>query len=304
MPSALTTNGPGERLTDAVVFCHVRSWMTGYRLVSVPFADHCEPLVDGKGHYDSILLDLKNKCDCGQGRYIEIRSSAQKFANELEMTGVASFCLHTIDLRPPLGKLFDTFHRNSIQRKIARADREGVAYTEGTSEQLLRDFYRLMVLTRRRHRLPPQPLSWFQNLIACLGDTLKVRLAMYQGKAVAGILTISYKSSMTYKYGCSDPAFHRFGSMQLLLWRAVQEAKNRGLLEFDMGKTEFANHGLLTFKDHWGGRRSSLIYRRYPAVGPQRAVESRAMRIAKLIFSRMPIKLLPTAGRIVYRHIA
>jgi hypothetical protein len=92
--------------------------------------------------------------------------------------------------------------------------------------------------------------------------------------------------------------------MQLLLWRAVQEAKNKGLLEFDMGRTEFDNPGLLTFKDHWGGRRSTLTYQRYPALESQRTVEGRAMRIAKLIFSRMPIRLLPTAGRIVYRHIA
>ena len=127
MPSALTTNGPGEHLTDALVFCHVRSWMTGHRLVSVPFADHCEPLVDSKENCASILLHLKSRCHCEHGRYIEIRAGAQNFAKEFEMSEAASFCLHTIDLRPPLCELFDALHHNSIQRKIARADREGVA---------------------------------------------------------------------------------------------------------------------------------------------------------------------------------
>src|SRR5262245_48008469 len=45
-PVALTTSAPGLPLRNALVFCPVRSWLTGARLVSLPFSDHCEPLVD------------------------------------------------------------------------------------------------------------------------------------------------------------------------------------------------------------------------------------------------------------------
>src|SRR5215213_892093 len=44
-PVAYTTSAPGGNLHNAVVLCEVRSWLTGRRLVSIPFADHCEPLV-------------------------------------------------------------------------------------------------------------------------------------------------------------------------------------------------------------------------------------------------------------------
>src|SRR5262245_3997897 len=44
-PVAFTTEPPGCDLRSAIVFCHVRSWLTGRRLVSLPFSDHCEPLV-------------------------------------------------------------------------------------------------------------------------------------------------------------------------------------------------------------------------------------------------------------------
>ena len=46
-PIAFTTSAPGTPLADGVVMCKVRSWLTGRRLVSLPFADHCEPLVAG-----------------------------------------------------------------------------------------------------------------------------------------------------------------------------------------------------------------------------------------------------------------
>src|SRR5262249_29350567 len=45
-PVAYTTTPPGIRLTNAVVLSRVYSRITGRRLVSLPFSDHCEPLVD------------------------------------------------------------------------------------------------------------------------------------------------------------------------------------------------------------------------------------------------------------------
>src|SRR5437764_1903006 len=48
-PVVYTTTPSGLDLTNALVFCRVESWLTGRRLVSLPFADHCEPLLDGPG---------------------------------------------------------------------------------------------------------------------------------------------------------------------------------------------------------------------------------------------------------------
>ena len=81
--------------------------------------------------------------------------------------------------------------------RIAR----GVTYEEGTSEELLQKFYRLMVPARRRQGIPPQPLAWFRNLIACMRDRIKIRLASYQGKPASSMITIRHKRTMTYKYG-------------------------------------------------------------------------------------------------------
>lgn len=298
--SALTTAGPGESLTNALVFCRVRSWLTGRRLVSVPFADHCSPLFEAENELDSLLSRLKQECERGDDRYLEIRSTTNGAAG---MTSSASFCLHKIDLHPNLDILFHALHGNCIRRKIARAQREGVTYEEGTSPEILGKFYQLTVLTRRRHRVPPQPLAWFRNLIDCMGEKLKIRLASYQGRPVAGILTLRHKATMTYKYGCSDSQFHRFGPMQLVLWKAIQEAKNDGLLEFDLGRTEEANEGLLTFKDRWGATRSTLTYSRYPAPTTRRASETASMRLVKSLCVLTPDSLLTRAGNLLYPHI-
>ncbi|HTX37538.1 MAG TPA: GNAT family N-acetyltransferase [Bryobacteraceae bacterium] len=297
--AALTTSNAHEPLTNALVFCRVRSWATGPRLVSVPFSDHCFPLVETAEQFACLLSRLKGECDHGGQRHLEIRASG---AVPGGMVDSASFCLHRLDLRPSLGELFRAFHESCIRRKIARAQREHISYEEGVSQELLHKFYQLTVLTRRRHQVPPQPLSWFRNLLACMGDKVKIRLASYEGEAVAAILTLRYKSTMTYKYGCSDSRFHRLGPMQLLMWKAIQEAKDGGLLGFDMGRTDWNNHGLMAFKDRWGGTRSTLTYLRYPAASVRRP-EHLPVRLANLLFTWSPNRLLTAAGNILYRHI-
>jgi lipid II:glycine glycyltransferase (peptidoglycan interpeptide bridge formation enzyme) len=218
------------------------------------------------------------------------------------MTQSATFCMHRLDLRPSITELFHALHHSCIRRKIARAEEEGLAYEEGRSEDLLERFFALMVLTRQRHRLAPQPKSWFRNLITCLGEQLKIRVALHQGHAVASILTIEYKETMVYKYGCSDHHFHKFGPMQFLLWHAIQDAKNHRLSEFDLGRSDWDNEGLLRFKDRWNSVRSVLKYWRYAA--PNAGRECMPMRLTKRILSLTPNRFLPAAGSVLYRHIA
>ena len=158
--SALTTSGPGERLTNALVFCRVQSWLTGRRLVSVPFSDHCTPLVDGDEELGCLLSCLKDDLDQEAGRYVEIRSAVGRAGASLGMADSATFCLHRLDLSPSLREIFRNLHESCIRRKLTKAKRVGVTYEEGRSEELLRSFYELMVLTRRRHHMLPQPLSW------------------------------------------------------------------------------------------------------------------------------------------------
>ena len=146
----------------------------------------------------------------------------------------------------------------------------------GQSEDLLKDFYKLLVRTRARHDLPPQPYEWFQNLIDCLGDTLTIRLAYKDATPVAAILTLRFRDSVFYKYGASDVRYKHLGAMPLLLWMAIRESKSTGAKEFSLGRSDEDNAGLITFKNHWT-RSTPLVYWRYPGPvwsGIQRKLES------------------------------
>lgn len=301
-PVVISTCAPNRTLTNGLVFCSVKSWLTGHRLVSVPFSDHCEPLVNNADDFDRLLASLKRKVDHGEGKYIEVRPVSRRPSGRTALGQSCTYELHRLDLRKSKQVLFRNFHKDCVQRKIRRAEREKLLYEEGTSEELLDKFYRLLVMTRRRQFLPPQPLKWFRGLIAAFGRDLKIRVASKNGVAVASILTLSHKKTMVYKYGCSNAAFNNLGGTALLFWNAIQEAKDDGLQEFDMGRSDVDNLGLIAFKEHWGASRTLINYWTYPQAGiglPSVWKDKFARRVVSVV----PDLALKTVGRLLYRHI-
>jgi lipid II:glycine glycyltransferase (peptidoglycan interpeptide bridge formation enzyme) len=88
-----------------------------------------------------------------------------------------------------------------------------------------------------------------------------------------------------------------------LLWRAIQEAKENGFREFDLGRSDCDNPGLVAFKDRWGSTRSRLTYWRYPARHAEKARPAWRARMAEQVLTHMPDRLLITAGKLLYRHV-
>lgn len=302
-PIVYTTSPPAEPLTNGIVLCEINSWITGRRMVSVPFSDHCEPLLDNADRAVALVEELKNSVDARKWKYVELRPSSIDLALFHGAQKAPACYLHMLDLRPAAEEILRRTHKTAIQQPIRRAEREGLVYECGNSEHLLKAFYRLMVQTRRRKQLPPQPIEWFRNLADCFGDRMQFRLAWRENKAAAAIVTLQHKSVLVYKYGCSDTEFHTLGATPLLLWRTVLEAKAAGLTCMDFGRSDANNPGLIQFKDRWGTRSSLLAYVRLSRNQVADVSKSRSSELAKRLFSIMPDALLEITGRLLYRHV-
>jgi hypothetical protein len=140
--------------------------------------------------------------------------------------------------------------------------------------------------------------------VACLGDRLTIRVASLDARPIASVLTLSHGRTLVYKYGCSDAAFHHLGSMPFLLWKVIDEAKALGMNELDLGRSDWDNTGLITFKDRWGAVRSNLTYLRGDIARHKTGGHADyGATLARRAFARMPDRFLTTAGRLLYRHI-
>ena len=302
-PFVLTSALTNESIKDGIVACRVSSWLTGTRLVSVPFADHCEPLFGDSG--DPLLLSnrLVEECARQHCKYLELRPLQAPADFGIEFQPSESFYFHELDLEPSLEQLFKRMHKDSIQRKIRRAEKEQLSYEVGRTDELIESFYGLLLMTRRRHHLPPQPKDWFRNLAKSMGDALAIRLARKNGAPIAALLTLRHRSTMIYKYGCSDGAFHQLGGMPFLFWKLIEEGKATGAERIDFGRSELENEGLVAFKDKFGTTKRVLTYYRYPRSKKQSAHAWGDSSLARRFFSILPDGVLSAAGKVLYRHI-
>ena len=302
-PIALTTSAPSEKLTNALLFCVVRSWLTHSRLVSLPFTDHCEPLVENIEQLRALCAHLETVRRTQGWKYAEMRTSDAFLSAEEGLRECEVYQWHRLDLRASLDALYKGFHKDCIRRRIRHAERQGLRYEEGRNESLVRSFYDLIVLTRLRKHLPPQPFEWFQNLVACIGKDVCIRIAFKGNQPIAGILTMNHHKKMYYKYGCSDARRNNLGATPMLFWRTIQAAKSAGMEELDLGRSELENQGLIRFKERWGAHSVRLTLWRGPTDVVSPSLERLKVRLAKTICTCVPHKMLVLAGRLMYRHV-
>lgn len=303
-PVALATRNSQDEIANGLVFCRVRSWITGRRLVALPFSDHCEPLLMDRQSLSPLIAELQRQGQIGRENYVEMRPISASSEDLPGFRFTHRFILHRLDLRPGAAEVFRRLDGDCIRRKIRRAERERIEIRLGFRSDAIADFYNLVQQTRRRHRLPPQPLSWFANIGECLGEAAQMHLAYKDGQAIAGIITLRHGKTLYYKYGASNDQFHKLGGMPYLLWTAIEDGLRSGFEELDMGRTAPTDVGLAKFKDRFGASRSEIFYWRLPLVsrGATPASPEEGQMVRRM-FRYLPPKCLNVLGKFLYRHI-
>jgi lipid II:glycine glycyltransferase (peptidoglycan interpeptide bridge formation enzyme) len=136
-----------------------------------------------------------------------------------------------------------------------------------------------------------------------MGDRVQIRLARKNGALIAAVLTLRHRSTVVYKYGCSDEEFHNLGGMPFLFWRLIEESKAAGVENIDFGRSDLDNEGLVVFKDKFGAARGLLTYYRYPEGKRGPAVIRWNLRAFRPLLSLLPDAVFSAAGRALYKHV-
>jgi Acetyltransferase (GNAT) domain len=304
-PVVYTTTPPNLPLENGIVFALVKTWLIRPRLVSLPFSDHTDPLVETQSRLVEMLSELQASEQSGKWKKIELRPTIteDRQGRWLPFQDGTKYVLHRVDLRPGLEEVFAKFQRDSIRRKIRKAERSNIREEVGQGERQIEQFFALHTLTRRRKSLPPPPIAWFRNIVACLGNNAKIRVALKDSIPIAAILTLRFKDTAVYKYGCTDSRFHNLGAMPFLLWRAMEEEFRSGAKTFDLGRSEPENAGLIQFKEKFGAESSSVTYKVYPQDAPSVPGQDWRLTWSKWLFRMLPEKALVYAGERIYPHI-
>ena len=148
---------------------------------------------------------------------------------------------------------------------IRLATKKGVVIKEGNREEL-KDFHKIMISTGKRDGFVIRSLSYFEKMYDELApEHMKLLMAYYEDKPIAGIIPIMYGNKTWYLYGASSNEHRNLMPNYLLQWTMIQEAIKNGCDMYDFRGVSGVvdeNHpqyGLYRFKKGFGADFTEFI---------------------------------------------
>ena len=291
-----------SKLVALLPLMEVRSCLTGRRGVSLPFTDFCGPLVFGEMDAGRMWSEVSDFARERKWKYLELRGqgTAPKSASPS-----VTFRRHTLDLRDgPEELLAGT--TGAVRRAIRKAGANGLRVQIKRGRDAMVEFYRLHCQTRRRHGIPPQPLSFFLNIHrevieAGLGFVVVAEL---ESRPVAAAVFFHLEKNAIYKFGASDETRQELRGNNLVMWEGIRFLAENGFESLDFGRTSLGNEGLRRFKLGWGTTEETIEYFKFdPAAGAWLTDRDKSSGFHTALFSRLPLTVNRLAGTLLYPHL-
>ena len=308
---ALRENTSGQIVAGLPVY-RVRSWLLGNRIVSVPFASFCNPLVSDDSQLNLLLPEVVEEYQRNRSDRLEIRmtEATRKLSHPL-LSRTASYKHNFLPLDKDPDELFASLAKTSICQKVMKARKAGVVIEEVSDEKSLKVCHSILVKLRHRLCLPAIPYAFFEAMRRHLWpEHLKIFIALQRGKPVACHLVLKYKELWTSEYSASTiDALH--GVNQLLYWETILRAMAAGAKVFSFGRTSVSNMGLLAYKRRWRTSEEDLTeYVLLRAGAADRApggfvelVGPQAREWFKTLLRYSPVAVNRIIGGYCYRHM-
>jgi hypothetical protein len=285
----------------------VRTMTGAKRFVSFPFSDVCGPVADGPHEFGLIAGTLASVNDLPEKTWSQSELRTENAPALEKYSEYKGYCGHILKLGRPIDDVFDSFHKDCVQRRIRKAFRAGLEVYEGSTISDMKDFYGLHLITRKKIGAPVQPFSFFRNLWELLSTEGHISLLIVKKRKtpVSGVVMLKYRKRAIYKFGASDENFLNLGGNQLALWTAIKKASVDGFLEFDFGRSFSGNRGLNDFKARWGADEVRLSYLYSPEKNIGLKDEGGTCgRIASAVFRKLPPLSNRLIGRLFYKYLA
>jgi hypothetical protein len=197
------------------------------------------------------------------------------------------------------------FHKDSIGRKIDKAEKNGLRVVRASSVTQVESFARMQTETRWRQGSPTYPRKFFQHMWEELAEKQFHLHLVYQDEMpVAGILFLHFRDIAIYGYGASvnQRTVWQLGANQLAMWAAIRDAYQSRIRYIDFGTSPLNQPELRTYKEKWGGSSQPLSYTYLGSDGGIRR-DSTAAQSVSAILRQLPLPLFATLSPMLFRRV-
>jgi serine/alanine adding enzyme len=303
------TNESNNEIQAALPIFEIKSWLTGKRLVSIPFATISDPLVSNSEQMRKLIDAALHFARERNITEIEIRShQSSEFIQHNSFERNLDFKQHCISIDRSLDDVMKSFHRTCIRQKIRQSLENDLNLRIADDERDMLTFYQLYLMLRKRLGLPPQPYKFLKHLwqIFFPMNYLTLHLAEIDGKTVAGQILLKFKDRTSVEFLAYDDYYRNLNPSHFLFWHSIKLAHEEGYKLFDFGRTSVFNESLMEFKGRWGTEVLDLpTYYYSKKVNAQRKSreQSKIYGLVRTVCQKMPSPVFQAFGNFCYHHL-
>ncbi len=289
----------GGRITGVLPLAHVRSWLFGSALSSLPFA-----VYGGVAAADEASATA-------------LERAAVELAQQLRVPHLELRHRERRHTDWPTQDLYVTFRKAllpeeeanmlAIPRKQRAMVRKGIknGLTSHVDPNVDR-FFALYADNVHRHGTPAMPKRWFAELQREFGPDCEVlTVAAPDGKALSSVLSFYFRDEVLPYYAGDDVAARDLAANDFKYWELMRRAVGRGLQTFDYGRSKQGT-GPYAFKKNWGFEPTPLHYEyqllRRESV-PQNNPANAKYRVMIETWRRLPLAFANWLGPFVVRSL-
>lgn len=298
-------NETNQQIVAGLPVYSVKSWLTGRRLVSVPFAPISDPVASTSAEV-SQLVSRAMELEREEGaKYLEVRvTHGGQLFSETPLKQTSSYLHHYIALKGDPQATFRSFSRTAVQQEIKKAQKSGTVVRACNDASDYKAFHAVLSETRKRLSLPAIPQAFFMALHEKLGPQCILFAASNGGTLVGSLLVTHYGRCCSAEFIGDRRADTCTSTSHLLYWSAIQWAIEKGYTQFSFGRTANSNQDLIRFKQRWGTTEEETFAYSDEIVTSKPGRESSfKYRTARQVIRHLPTPLYHQMGNFLYRHM-
>jgi CelD/BcsL family acetyltransferase involved in cellulose biosynthesis len=303
-PQALALLAPDGRVEAGLPYCRVDDFV-GERIVSLPFSDYGDPLVQTDAQWRALFDHL---CEPGLPVTLGGVLAGTIPGRDERLRCVGRACRQTASLERGVDDLWRALPP-SRRRAIRKAERSGVTVETLDDDALLGAFVdQHVALRKRKYRLLAQPRAFFEALCRHFraAGGWRPLAAVHGGRVIAVTVYLRHGSTLYYKFNTSSPAALELRPNDALAWAGVRMAVELGCRALDFGRTDLDQPGLLRFKQSYGATgREIQVLRSAGREGGGDSARALLRGLTELLTRpEVPDAVTRRAGELLYRFFA
>jgi serine/alanine adding enzyme len=331
---------PISGVTGILPLVHMKHFLFGNRLISMPFMDMGGILADNEKTEQALLTQAFDLAKSLKADEIELRhnepltwlSNGSRLTAHSKDTGEdpstqssalspqhsifyspISCCTKShksrmlLDL-PESSKILWNSFRSKFRNKIKKPMKEGLTVQIG-GEELIDDFYQVFLVNMRDLGSPVHSKNLIENVILEFKQTAKIFIAYKNSQPMACSMAIGFKDILMNPWASSLKQYSTFRPNTLLYWSMLEYASDNGYRHFDFGRST-VGEGTFNFKAEWGATPRTLHWQYISSNGSPPAhlasdsQETHKFSKAVQYWQKLPVPMTRILGPMIRKHIS